>query len=117
MALRSRWKPDPLKKQGDFDEKLLSCGAIDTIEKILRLTRREKTALNYSSPLWQEIARQVKKRDCQRCRSCGGNKTLDVHHVIKIKFGGTNLPANLKTLCRKCHRVRHPEARKIKYVS
>ena len=32
---------------------------------------------------------------------------LQVHHVIEVKHGGTDDPANLQSLCRECHAEVH----------
>ncbi len=117
MALRRRWRPDPMLTREDYAGRLLCHGQIGVLEKIFKILAFERIHLSYSSPLWLETSRQVKIRDHQRCRSCGNDRNLVVHHMVPIKHGGTNLPANLKTICSKCHRVRHPEVRKNKYVS
>lgn len=117
MALRKRWRPDPVFSEKDYTKRLICHGQIGVLDKLIRIMRFDKVHLSYSSPFWLEISRQIKIRDHNRCRSCGGQKTLDCHHIVPVKHGGTNLSANLKTLCRKCHRARHPEVRKAKYVS
>jgi len=114
---KGKWTPSPLLKQVDFEQQLVCHGTLHTLERLLQILGRVNTFIPYTSPLWLEISRQIKIRDHWRCRSCGGCRTLDVHHIVPIKHGGSNLPSNLKTLCRKCHRVRHPEVRKAKYVS
>lgn len=112
-----RWKPDPVFSEKDYAARLVCHGQIEVIDRLIRISCLDRVHLSYSSPFWLELARQIRKRDHNRCRSCGGDRTLDVHHILPVKHGGTNLSANLKTLCRKCHRVRHPEVRKAKYVS
>jgi len=89
----------------------------EVMVKILKTLNYVRRPLPYASPLWYELSRKIRNRDGGRCVSCSGRNFLDVHHKRKIKDGGTNLPSNLETLCRVCHRVRHPELRKNKYVS
>jgi len=89
----------------------------DIMIRLLEQSGRLYKPIPYRSPLWQEIARQVKIRDGWRCQKCGTSKTLDVHHRRKISEGGTNHPNNLITLCRSCHGNHHPERRKLKYGS
>lgn len=117
MAPRRRWRPSPIFKEKDYAARLICHGQIEVLDKLIRIMVYDRVHLSYSSPFWLEVSRQVRIRDHHRCRSCGGEAHLDVHHVVPIKHGGTNLSGNLKTLCRKCHRVRHPEVRKQKYVS
>lgn len=50
--------------------------------------------------------RIVLERDdntCQYCGFKGESNYMDVHHIITVIKGGTNLPENMVTLCRKCH--------------
>lgn len=55
-------------------------------------------------PIPKEIKELVKKRDNNRCRLCGRNKNLIIHHIIP---NGSSEPNNLVTLCRRCHVVVH----------
>lgn len=117
MKPNPRWKPRPITGGSDFERRLIVHTTLEGVARLLQVLGRVTVPINYATPLWQELARQIKIRDHWMCRSCGSKKTIDVHHVLPVKCGGTNLPENLKTLCRKCHRVRHPEVRKNKYVS
>ena len=69
----------------------------------------------YSRPYWRKQASRARKRDGYRCQDCGdqfekgtrlarGVRTLDVHHIIPIRLGGSDHLSNLLSLCRKCHR-------------
>jgi 5-methylcytosine-specific restriction endonuclease McrA len=78
----------------------------EVIGQMLMMAESVNKQLKYSGPLWQELARQVKIRDGWRCTKCGSSKMLDVHHIVPIKAGGSNMLYNLKTLCRRCHRLR-----------
>ncbi len=56
-----------------------------------------------------EIRPRVLARDNFRCVKCGkfgiqDAKTLEIHHIIPKKNGGSDELSNLMTLCRKCHR-------------
>jgi 5-methylcytosine-specific restriction endonuclease McrA len=48
-------------------------------------------------------------RDGHRCRApgCGSVRFLEVHHILPRELGGSNAPANLVTLCGRCHRFIH----------
>lgn len=37
------------------------------------------------------------------CAACGSRKRIEVDHVIPLFAGGTNDPANLQPLCRRCN--------------
>lgn len=91
------------------------------------------------------IKSECLRRDNYRCRSCGksgqellnlmesetgakeapdnsGKKSdylLNVHHIRQIKNGGDNTPANLITLCGRCHKQEHSAVanRKRKHLS
>ena len=60
-----------------------------------------------------EIREAVRKRDDYRCRICGadggpeGGAELHVDHVVPRKWGGSNRGDNLRTLCLRCHGLRH----------
>lgn len=42
-----------------------------------------------------------------RCEGCGveGGRELEVHHVVPFADGGENVPANVRVLCRACHKA------------
>lgn len=56
---------------------------------------------------WAVIAKAVKQRDGNKCKVCGSTKQLEVHHIIPLSKGGTNVKTNLITLCYSCHIKRH----------
>lgn len=61
--------------------------------------------------LWRVLRQYVYERDEGKCRYCGEHTELydcHCHHVLDLQHGGTNHPSNLKTLCRVCHKKRHP---------
>lgn len=41
------------------------------------------------------------------CVACGGQETLNHHHLVPKVYGGSNRDENLITLCRKCHGLLH----------
>jgi hypothetical protein len=53
---------------------------------------------------WDNIRRQVYKRDNYRCVLCGQKKKLHAHHIIPIKVSKNNSLSNLVSVCDKCHR-------------
>ncbi len=58
----------------------------------------------YKSQFWKLLRQKVWKRDKFICQNCGAqNCKLDAHHIIPLRFGGSNKMNNLVTLCKKCH--------------
>jgi len=58
--------------------------------------------------LWRRVRRYIKRRDGGRCTECGievkGRRVpYEIHHIVPRSRGGTEHPANLRTLCSKCH--------------
>jgi len=61
--------------------------------------------------IWSTIAWNIYWRDEYHCTDCGIDLkapmqflTYEAHHIIPRCKGGTEHPANLRTLCSKCHR-------------
>jgi len=75
----------------------------------------------YYGANWDRQKRQAKKRDNYTCQKCGyefgGNRFLDVHHIIPFRlfdnYKLANKLDNLITLCRTCHIQTELETRKI----
>jgi hypothetical protein len=60
----------------------------------------------YGTKRWKQARRHALIRACHTCGRCGGNRSLDVHHIIALKDGGAAYdPNNLQVLCRPCHRT------------
>lgn len=60
---------------------------------------------------WVMIKQLVYQRDEGKCQYCGNPTPYEdshCHHVLELSEHGTNHPGNLKTLCRDCHKARHP---------
>ena len=61
--------------------------------------------------LWRKLRQSVYHHDGGRCKYCAAPVELfgcHIHHVLPLSENGTNHPSNLKTLCVKCHKKRHP---------
>ena len=70
---------------------------------------------NYDSARWAAVRARVLRRDGYRCRDCAryGRITdaVEVHHIIHADDdpGRAYDMDNLISLCKACHRKRHPE--------
>lgn len=63
---------------------------------------------------WYELKEFVIARDentCQICGRQGDRRTLQIHHIVPIQWGGSSSPDNLATLCPACHHRLHAEHR------
>ena len=56
---------------------------------------------------YANVKAYVKARDNYTCWACGAHEPLHVHHIVQRKDGGSDRPANLITLCKKCHENHH----------
>ena len=64
------------------------------------------------------VRREVIVRDDFRCRApgCGSRWFLEVHHLVPRSQGGSNKPANLVTLCARCHRYLHEHTSDVAWL-
>jgi 5-methylcytosine-specific restriction endonuclease McrA len=61
---------------------------------------------------WKIRRQECAERDDYRCRYCGrdiAGNFADPHHVVPRGNGGSDNMDNLRTLCRDCHNLKHPE--------
>lgn len=82
-----------------------------------RLTKRRGRKSSYmrklSSAEWQSVARRARMRDGHRCRLCGSNINLEVHHTTYYVNGHSIVGYEEKyldkliTLCSVCHARHH----------
>jgi ATP-dependent DNA helicase RecQ len=56
---------------------------------------------------YEQLRRQVLRRDGWRCQSCGTTSNLEVHHKEFRSQSGDDSEENLITLCATCHSVIH----------
>ena len=56
---------------------------------------------------YRRIMKRVLERDDWRCQKCGSLENLQIHHQIKRSQLGDDAPANLVTLCARCHMAEH----------
>lgn len=55
---------------------------------------------------WENIRRRILERD-RACVKCASVESLQVHHIIALRDGGSNEDSNLETLCKQCHLEHH----------
>lgn len=81
------------------------------------MRKRRRNSREYNAHLnsdkWKAIAEQTQKRDGYRCRDCGTQAHLHVHHLTYDRFGN-ELLQDLKTLCKECHAKEHRRLRALK---
>ena len=70
----------------------------------------DPTHARYHTTDWEKTRRLVLERDGHACVLCGhkGGR-LHVDHIVEVKDGGTDDPANLRTLCPACDNRRHAD--------
>ena len=56
---------------------------------------------------YDQLRKQVLRRDAWRCQCCGTQTTLEVHHKQFRNQGGHDSEENLITLCAGCHSLLH----------
>lgn len=49
------------------------------------------------------IKHKILERDGYKCRACGSDRDLEVHHMQALVYGGKSTSENLITLCGECH--------------
>lgn len=61
-------------------------------------------------PNWNELRKSVLERHLHRCVNChtfGGGGTLEVHHIVPVRYAGSHRESNLVPLCSQCHMAAH----------
>lgn len=61
-----------------------------------------------SAGAWWKTRTQALERDnytCQKCGTTRDNAIIDVHHIVEVRAGGSNLLDNLICVCRPCHQM------------
>jgi len=57
--------------------------------------------------LYDQLRKQVLRRDGWRCQVCGSRQNLQVHHKQFRSHLGDDDDSNLITLCAGCHEAQH----------
>lgn len=56
---------------------------------------------------WLLLCDLIHEKFNYKCRECGSDKNMVVHHILPLSFGGTNNIDNLELLCSRCHSHKH----------
>jgi hypothetical protein len=97
------------KHGGALAESLRATGWVDDEYRIILIERPDwalKNPLRNDEPLPERMRLAVLERDGWRCTACKSPDDLQVDHVKPRAFGGTNVMANLRTLCGSCNRAK-----------
>jgi 5-methylcytosine-specific restriction endonuclease McrA len=73
----------------------------------VKQVRFKRSRLRLDSEPYEELRRQVLRRDGWRCQVCGSRQNLHVHHKQHRSQQGDDDDLNLITLCARCHEHLH----------
>jgi 5-methylcytosine-specific restriction endonuclease McrA len=65
--------------------------------------RLKRTRMRVDPELYDQLRKQVLRRDGWRCQICGSMQNLQVHHKTLRSQQGSDNHLNLITLCVCCH--------------
>lgn len=65
----------------------------------------------------EEVKRYCYERDKYKCRKCGREEDLTLHHVVYRSLGGSHTPSNLVLVCLKCHQRIHNKELYPKWIN
>ena len=83
---------------------LLAIIARIVVPRFLPPVRHHPTSGHHKrAPIPQDVRWSVFIRDGYQCVRCGARHDLHVDHIVPHAWGGSDDPANLQTLCRKCN--------------
>ena len=73
----------------------------------MTISPNKRPRIQLDREAYQELCRQVLRRDRWRCQQCGSRSNLELHHIKFRSHLGTDSEENLTTLCRECHECLH----------
>jgi 5-methylcytosine-specific restriction endonuclease McrA len=71
--------------------------------------RSKRPRLRLDPEPYDQLRKQVLRRDSWRCQVCGSRRNLQVHHKELRSQQGDDDDLNLITLCADCHERLHRE--------
>ena len=69
--------------------------------------RPKRPRLRLGPEPYEQLRKQVLRRDGWRCQVCGSRLNLQVHHKQMRSQQGSDDDLNLVTLCSACHEMAH----------
>ena len=69
--------------------------------------RPKRPRLRLDPELYEQLRKQVLRRDGWQCQICGSRQNLQVHHKQLRSQQGSDDDLNLITLCATCHENLH----------
>ncbi len=69
------------------------------------------------SDIPEKVRKEVLKRDRYRCRKCGKEDSLSLHHVVPRSQGGDHSKENLVTVDWDCHMLIEDGALAVKFIN
>jgi 5-methylcytosine-specific restriction endonuclease McrA len=69
--------------------------------------RPKRPRLRLDHEPYEQLRKQVLRRDGWRCQVCGSSQDLQVHHKQLRSQQGSDTELNLITLCASCHENQH----------
>jgi 5-methylcytosine-specific restriction endonuclease McrA len=70
-------------------------------------TLPKSARLRLDPELYEQLRKEVLRRDGWRCQSCGTMSNLEIHHKEFRSQSGDDSEQNLITLCSGCHDAVH----------
>lgn len=103
-------KPVTRRIKDEFIERFVAFDGGFPVDEAKSIILRMPYSEFLKTPYWKSIAETVKDRDGNKCKRCGSNKRLHVHHLSYQHHGDElNHLEDLVTLCRTCHKEVHDE--------
>ena len=69
--------------------------------------RPKRARLRLDAAQYDQLRKQILRRDGWRCQSCGSRQNLQVHHKQLRSQQGPDNDLNLIALCAECHEAQH----------
>ena len=99
------------KSKNPTDEQLRNAVYLKVLDIISKMDQSKGASFNgkyidYSviGDISEKTREIVLERDRHECQVCKRKDSLQLHHLIKRRYGGSHKPENLITLCASCHR-------------